>query len=253
VEVCIPALLERIFDGKQDVEAHPLFQGVPDLPDWFRGPAVLTTVFVDPVTGKLERCLPAMDGFIGRGVEKEGQNPRLVHWVKNSYGHTIFCPEQKAGPDAVTVVHFKRGDILKLLTGQIKYEVADYASAKTESAFASLSSDRFGAGAQELLEGPYKRAEGILQFLIMFPAVCLSEATCVVQEDRYERGVAIRTGKKQKLLSRKGDVRVIIDKNNSADFFDDDFMRLLASLKLERPQPLADESNLRTAWDAETV
>jgi hypothetical protein len=116
-----------------------------------------------------------------------------------------------------------------------------------------LSSDRFGAGAQPLFDGPFKRAEGILQFLIMYPAVCTSEATCVVQEDIYERGVATRTGKKQKLLSRKGDVRVIIDKNNSADFFDDDFVRLLASLKMERPQPLADESNLRTAWDAETV
>jgi hypothetical protein len=252
VEVCIPSLLEGIFDGRTDVEAHPLFQGVADLPEWFCGPAVLTTVFVDRA-GNLARCLPAVDGFIGRGAEKEKENPKLVDWLKNSFGHTFFCPEQKAGLDAVAVVHFLRSGALKLLTSQVESEASDFAIAETESAFAPLSGDRFGLGAQALLEGPYKRAEGILQMLIMCPGVCIMESTCVVREDTWERGCSTRTGKKRKLVSKKGDVRIVVDKDNSAGCLDEDFLRLLASLKEERPQPLADSEDLPTAWDAEVL
>lgn len=76
VEVCIPSILEGIFDGRKDVEAHPLFQGVADLPEWFRGPAVLTTVFVDRA-GNLARCLPAVDGSLGGAPRRRG---RIQSW-----------------------------------------------------------------------------------------------------------------------------------------------------------------------------
>lgn len=176
-----------------------------------------------------------------------------MDWLKNSFGRTFFCPGQKAGPDAVAVVHFLRSGALKLLTSQVECEVSDFASAETESSFAPLSSDRFGLGAQELLEGPYKRAEGILQMLIMCPGVCTVESTCVVREDTWERGCSTRTRKKRKLVSKKGDVRIVIDKDNSAGCVDEDFLRLLASLKQERPQPLADLEDLPTAWDVEVL